>query len=452
MNVCSGKPNGTKASIIPRNGLTEALRGLPAEQWIYLCAPAGCGKSVAARLWAAEAARHAVIALADAADLTFLPKLLARLPAGVQVMLLSRQEPSGPLSELVLKEKLALIGEETLKFSGREVSALFAAHSIPLTRAQAESIRDTADGWAIGINAVLLAGAPAPEGPLLSGHLESYIRTQLWERWDEDTREFMLQTAAEEELTPSLCEALTGRADSAARLEGLVREGAFIIRSGAGSYRFHALFRQFLRTLLAENPALAAAQTRRAAYWYYREESYYKAIDAFLRCGDERMALACIRELSAGRRNLFVIDKIIPIYRSPAVNNLVEKNEYLLILRAWVAFLDGRPADMERDSDHLYIHMSPLAGQNPYQCLLPQLQPGRPRLPRPAGKRRYGGSGGMARRPRHRSHGPPELSAPLWPLHLGAGPYHSRQLRPGHCAADQNSRTGPGLPPPPRCD
>ena len=72
-------------------------------------------------------------------------------------------------------------------------------------------------------------------------------------------REFLLGTCVADELVPDLVEALTGRPCDLHLLEVMARGNSFIelVPGHHDRYRYHALFREFLRGRLAfESPGL----------------------------------------------------------------------------------------------------------------------------------------------------------------------------------------------------
>jgi LuxR family maltose regulon positive regulatory protein len=63
---------------------------------------------------------------------------------------------------------------------------------------------------------------------------------------EEAVRQFLLETSILDELTPELCQAVTQQSDTIEILHELHRHNLFLVSVGDGSYRYHALFQDFL--------------------------------------------------------------------------------------------------------------------------------------------------------------------------------------------------------------
>ena len=106
-------------------------------------------------------------------------------------------------------------------------------------------------------------------------------------------REFLVRTSVLDRLTGPLCDALTGRTDGQAMLEGLERSNLLLVPLDDERrwYRYHRLFADLLRARLGvEHPAERDGLHLRAAAWYEREGLIGEAIDHALRSGDPRRA------------------------------------------------------------------------------------------------------------------------------------------------------------------
>ncbi|MGA8205801.1 MAG: hypothetical protein WB812_14875, partial [Woeseiaceae bacterium] len=88
-----------------------------------------------------------------------------------------------------------------------------------------------------------------------------------------------------DELTPELCIAITQQADAAEKLRELHRHNLFLVSVGDGTYRYHALFQDFLQTFLKhDQPTLLKTLHRRAADAHsmpYRKIHHYLAAEAW---------------------------------------------------------------------------------------------------------------------------------------------------------------------------
>jgi len=95
-----------------------------------------------------------------------------------------------------------------------------------------------------------------------------FLADEVLKRQEPETRTFLLDTSILSELTPSLCDALTGGNDAQTVLDGLYRRNLFLSQSVeiSGAFYYHALFAEFLREQLKrEYPERIIELHRRAA-------------------------------------------------------------------------------------------------------------------------------------------------------------------------------------------
>ena len=84
----------------------------------------------------------------------------------------------------------------------------------------------------------------------------SYLTEEVLSRQPEEIQHFLLQTSILDRLNGDLCNAVTGRTDSAALLEKLFTANLFLIPLDDEQqwYRYHHLFADLLRDLSKRSP------------------------------------------------------------------------------------------------------------------------------------------------------------------------------------------------------
>lgn len=189
--------------------------------------------------------------------------LLERSPANIHYVVTTRQDPPLRLSHLRASGDVEEFRTDRLMFSAADVSAwLNEIMNLQLTAADVQHIVDRTEGWAAGIRLLALSLLQLEPGDARSNWIENlsasqrflfdYLVEEVVDHLDQDLRDFLLQTSILSELTPSLCNAVTGRADSEIVLDRMYRQNLFLTRDeGPGlaepGYRTHALFAQFLQ-------------------------------------------------------------------------------------------------------------------------------------------------------------------------------------------------------------
>jgi LuxR family maltose regulon positive regulatory protein len=119
--------------------------------------------------------------------------------------------------------------------------------------------------------------------------LREYFSEEVLGRQDDDVRTFLVQTSVVERMSGPLCDALTGRRDSARLLRSLERASLFIVPLDEQPewYRYHHLFRDLLVGELANRlPGQTATLLSRAAEWHERQGDPEEAFDYARRGSD----------------------------------------------------------------------------------------------------------------------------------------------------------------------
>ncbi len=192
----------------------------------------------------------------------------AELPEGVTAVVLSRSGPPPVLSRLLASGLLEVIGGDELLVTEREAREIAALWGYSAgDRKTVSALRARAEGWAAGL--VLLLAGDRTGGARLGGGggqaLYDYFAQEVLERSDPDTRRLLLESALLERVEGPVAARLTGVEKAQEILAGLSRRGCFVARH-EGSYRYHALFREFLLGQAARTLSLERrAELRRSA-------------------------------------------------------------------------------------------------------------------------------------------------------------------------------------------
>ena len=283
-----------------------------------------------------------------------LPEIISELPESMTLFILSRSEPPDSFSELLLKNEMAVIDAEPLRFSVSEIREFFASCGQSLTEQQAKNITAATGGWVIGLNAILLSGKPQTESSVISRYLEPFIKEQIWDKWTDSRRDFLLRISVEDEFTPDFCDAVTRNKNSSEILDTLVRENAFITADG-NIYHFHHLFRDFLRHMLElENDNRKNEFYQRAGDWFYERGNYYKAVEYYIKCGDKSGITKGLKLMYNYNSPYAAIEDTLSIIRLSVDGSIVNEYPFLLEVQAWVAYIEGRGADMESYLDRYF--------------------------------------------------------------------------------------------------
>lgn len=304
--------------------------------------------------------------LTDSHAQKILLAFLMRLPDQARVCILSRSHLPDIFSGQVLKQNLSFLPQDMLLFDSGEIIALYQSKGITITEKQAEHILTYTEGWPIGISALLLSGLQFPTESISSKWLEGFLKTQVWDMWDEDYREFMVDTCMEDVLSESLCNALTGRCDSGIILEQMLVDGVFLLKQPDKTYCFHRLFRDFLRKIFLKKPEnYRSRQYQRAGTWYYDHNDFYQAVHRFSACNDFGRVAGCFDMLEEMERTEFDTEQVMQVVHDTLNEAIAEQYPFLYYMMAYTARNEGKMKEFHAYADLYYSNYPRIVERSP---------------------------------------------------------------------------------------
>ena len=288
--------------------------------------------------------------------------LIKRLPKNFQIILISRHELPSAFSDLWLKEQAISIGINQLLFSDDEVRALYRKRGKQITQEQAKDINQQAHGWAIGIKASLLSNGESFDK--VYNYMEDFVRKNIWEKWDNETREFMVRTAFLRELTPDLCENMTGISNSKEILKELMQNGSFTTQVRVNVYHYHHLFQQFLMRIAEEREeSFVMSLLETEGHWHLSKNDFYSAIECFIQGKNHDGIEQCYSLLKA--ESYFAVERLLPIFNHSEFIAATKKYPHLLYLAACGAFAEGCMDNATFFMDEYYARYPEIVAQRP---------------------------------------------------------------------------------------
>ena len=283
--------------------------------------------------------------------------LVAQQPPQMRLVIVTREDPPLPLARLRAQGRLVELRAQDLRFTlDEERSFLAGVMGLALDARDMAALDARIEGWIAGLQ---LAGLslqkhvdPAEFIAGLSGnqfYILGYLTEEVLRGLPPDLQSFLLETSVLSRLSGSLCEALTGRADSESVLQHLYAANVFVIPldDEHSWYRYHHLFADLLRSQLDRaQPQLAPVLQARASEWYERQGGFSEAVDYALAAEDYPRA---VRLLEAHGREIVLQGYARTIEnwlrRLPQAWRLAEPRANLAF--AWSLLLRGRLDDIE---------------------------------------------------------------------------------------------------------
>jgi len=299
---------------------------------------------------------HCVRSAEIDAAMTF---FIERLPPGLRLIIVTREDPRLPLARWRSLERVAEIGMENLRFSYDEVVAfLRQTMNLQIDDRAARTLETRTEGWVAALQLAGLSlqlrgegGAPeAADGAAeFSGrhrYLVDYLAEEVLRHQPAALQSFLQRTAALNRMCAPLCDEVTGRGDSEAVLTRLEQGNMFLVRLDEERqwYRYHPLFADFLRR------GLAAADERevhrKAAGWFERQGIGDEAIRHAIAAGEFDAAVRLVRsqmEKTLARGEL----PTVVAWLRQLPEEVLRAHADLAGYRAWLLYMGGRSAEAE---------------------------------------------------------------------------------------------------------
>jgi ATP/maltotriose-dependent transcriptional regulator MalT/DNA-binding SARP family transcriptional activator len=204
------------------------------------------------------------------------------------------------LVRLGAQQRAAVFDYKALQFSPTDTQRLARLVSgAPLADERAEQLTSDLGGWVAGLVLSLSRpdgdnGLPAPDSADDTTPLYAFFAEQILAPLAPELQQFLEDTSVLDDLSPSRCDRLRASNDSADFLKQ-VSDRVLSISRRAGWLSYHSLFRDFLRTRLAQDVERERTLLRRAGELYRDEEELERALDCFLAADAEDDALGLMR-------------------------------------------------------------------------------------------------------------------------------------------------------------
>ena len=257
---------------------------------------------VAARLgrWLSDRGHDTVLVLDDLHTVTDrefhagLVELVTAARDRLHLVVVTRHDPPWPLHRMRADGILRDLRGDDLAFNVAEAEALFDLLDLGVGSSEIADLVNRTQGWAAGLRLAALGAAAAPEPDRFvasisgrSGYIADYLMREVYEGLDRGWRDFLVRVGVVDDISAELAEALGAGPDSAARLDELMRQNAFIHQLGnrLGWYRLHPLLLDFLRSRATDAHQQRALHSR-AATWFRNQGEPLTALRHALAAAD----------------------------------------------------------------------------------------------------------------------------------------------------------------------
>jgi LuxR family transcriptional regulator, maltose regulon positive regulatory protein len=216
--------------------------------------------------------------------------MLNQAIANLHLVIATREDPNLPLTRLRVRNQLTEIRAIDLSFSLEEADQFFSnVMGVNISKREMEILQNRTEGWVASLQLAALSlkesRNPTKFVEAFRGthrHVLDYLIQEVLSSQPDEIREFLYRTSILDQLSPSLCEAVTGQKASRKYLNYLENNNLFLIPLDEERtwYRYHALFGELLRNqLLQAEPECVDDLHERTADWYQKNGFIEKAVE-----------------------------------------------------------------------------------------------------------------------------------------------------------------------------
>jgi len=290
--------------------------------------------------------------------------LLDHLPRHTHLLIITRVDPSFPLSRLRARSQLNEIRIADLRFTHQEVNrflnqvtpSFFSDEHIAMLEQQTE-------GWIAGLQLAVLSIRSSNNSANFvanfttnNRYIIDYLADEVLDQQSSEIKEFLLQTSILNQLSAPLCNAITQQKNSEVMLRQLETANLFLIPldNQRQWYRYHHLFAELLQQRLQHQmPTEITALHQRAAQWYQAElqdfqptEWVTQALYHYLTINDFASAAPLIGKHAAYQLRQGNIT-IVKQWLDQLPIDLIKSSAGLIVFKGWVLFFSQRHNEAE---------------------------------------------------------------------------------------------------------
>lgn len=232
-------------------------------------------------------------------------RLIRQLPPNVHLVLSTRKRPAfRSLGAWRVKGQLLELGEDDLAFEPGEIAELFSTqYGHELTPEQVSEIGTHTEGWVIALEMVWYAlqsdvslDRVWAESSDSLASLFDYLAQEVLQNQPPATVDFLTRTSVLSVLEAPACDFLMETADSSSILKGLESNGLFLVGLGAGAYRLHPLFHDFLRRQTSADSTAWNELNRLAGDYFLNINRITDAVSHYMAAGQFCQAARVLSE------------------------------------------------------------------------------------------------------------------------------------------------------------
>ena len=286
--------------------------------------------------------------------------LLENLPQTAHLVISTRTDPPLKLAQLRSKDELCEIRAQDIRFNLTEAINLFNLLDLGLSTEDVQTLMEKTEGWITGLQLAALSLQQQTDKHAFvltfagdDRYITDYLVDETLDNQSQLVRTFLLQTSFLERLNASLCDNVTGRADSQDILAEIERANLFLIPLDNQRvwFRYHPLFAELLQIRYKKTPAANIENIHlRASIWFEQHNMLYEAVLHAIKAKDIKRLEALVQAntiaiLESGETS--ILDQQL----SSLALNIDQQYIWVVIALAWSRVFSGQISAAEKMVD-----------------------------------------------------------------------------------------------------
>jgi LuxR family maltose regulon positive regulatory protein len=283
--------------------------------------------------------------------------LIENQPLQMHLVLLTREDPPFPLHRFRARGQMLEIRQEGIRFTLEESAAFLSkVIDIDLSLEDIKKIERRTEGWVTGMQllALSLTKHSDPHEFILDftrndHYILDYLFEETFQIQSKEVQDFLLKTSILDQLSPSLCSAVTGRDDSTDLLCFLEKTNLFIVPLDIEHswYRYHRLFLELLRQRMRIRKEITKRSLHQKASIWYEENGYPEgAIHHALEGEDWERAVVLIEQASDSLLKSGAVATMLKWFKKVPIDVILSR-PFFCLTYSWPLILVGRVEEAE---------------------------------------------------------------------------------------------------------
>jgi LuxR family transcriptional regulator, maltose regulon positive regulatory protein len=278
--------------------------------------------------------------------------LLEHIPGNIHIVILTRSDPTIPISRLRSQHQLVELRSSDLSFSANDISILFNKKlKLGLSIDDVYSLETKTEGWIAGLQLTALSMQGREDISEFirdfrgdNRYIMDYLMEEVLKNQSDEIKEFLLQTSILKQMSAPLCNAVLNRNDSQLILEILEKNNMFVIPldDERNWYRFHHLFAELLnQRLQLRDKAEINLLHNKACEWFEHNNMNELAIDHALEIKNFEKCIQLLGKVAECMWQKGMHSAIMK-YGDMLPDELIKTNPEFCLYYAWILIADGK--------------------------------------------------------------------------------------------------------------